>query len=51
MSKHTLAHGRGAGNRHRQVAAGTGRYPHLILSGHVHSYQRFTIDLKTRTIG
>jgi hypothetical protein len=22
----------------------TGRYPHLILSGHVHNYQRFTLD-------
>jgi acid phosphatase type 7 len=23
--------------------AATGRYPHLILSGHVHNYQRFTV--------
>jgi acid phosphatase type 7 len=23
--------------------AATGRYPHLVLSGHVHSYQRFTV--------
>jgi hypothetical protein len=25
----------------------TGRYPHLILSGHVHNYQRFTTVVKT----
>jgi len=24
----------------------TGRYPHLVLSGHVHNYQRFTLDTK-----
>jgi len=24
----------------------TGRYPHLILSGHVHNYQRFTLETK-----
>jgi len=26
-----------------QSFAATGRYPHLILSGHVHNYQRFTV--------
>jgi hypothetical protein len=24
--------------------AATGRYPHLVLSGHVHNYQRFTVS-------
>jgi hypothetical protein len=27
--------------------AAVGRYPHLILSGHVHNYQRFTVLQKT----
>jgi hypothetical protein len=26
----------------------TGRYPHLILSGHVHNYQRFTNEVATK---
>jgi acid phosphatase type 7 len=29
-----------------QSFAATGRYPHLILSGHVHNYQRFTVKEK-----
>jgi acid phosphatase type 7 len=30
----------------------TGRYPHLILSGHVHNYQRFTVkeSVKSKTV-
>jgi hypothetical protein len=30
----------------------TGKYPHLILSGHVHNYQRFTVQesVKSKTI-
>jgi acid phosphatase type 7 len=27
--------------------AATGKYPHLILSGHVHNYQRFTVKEKS----
>jgi hypothetical protein len=29
--------------------AATGRYPHLILSGHVHNYQRFTVKQTGKT--
>ena len=28
--------------------AETGKYPHLILSGHVHNYQRFTVQQKVK---
>jgi acid phosphatase type 7 len=28
--------------------AATGKYPHLILSGHVHNYQRFTVQQKVK---
>lgn len=28
--------------------AQTGKYPHLILSGHVHNYQRFTVKQKVK---
>jgi hypothetical protein len=30
-----------------QSFAATGIYPHLVLSGHVHNYQRFTVKQKT----
>jgi len=32
--------------------AATGKYPHLILSGHVHNYQRFTVQesVKNKTL-
>lgn len=30
-----------------EAFAATGRYPHLILSGHVHNYQRFTVKQAT----
>jgi hypothetical protein len=32
--------------------AATGKYPHLILSGHVHNYQRFTVQesVKSKTV-
>jgi hypothetical protein len=29
--------------------AATGKYPHLILSGHVHNYQRFTVQEKAKS--
>jgi hypothetical protein len=28
--------------------AATGKYPHLVLSGHVHNYQRFTVQQKVK---
>jgi acid phosphatase type 7 len=28
--------------------AATGKYPHLIMSGHVHNYQRFTVKQKVK---
>jgi acid phosphatase type 7 len=29
--------------------AATGKYPHLVLSGHVHNYQRFTVQEKVKS--